>query len=257
MAISKCDRVEPARLAEVQAQVSELLAPGPYAGARQFPLSSVTGEGIDALRQALLAAEQRVRQRSVRGGFRLAVDRAFAVTGAGVVVTGTALAGRVSAGDTLLLGKAGKPVRVRGLHAQNQAATVAEAGQRVALNIAAERLAAEQVHRGDWLVAEWLHAPSVRVDIELKLLPGETRTFEHFSAVHVHLGTRGRNGPGGLARRRNPDGGPAHVRPVAAQRTAAGGTRRPPGAARPACPAHLGGRQGARPVCAKPSAAQR
>jgi selenocysteine-specific elongation factor len=188
--ISKCDRVEPERLAEVQAQVRALLAEGPYAKARQFPVSSVTGEGIDVLRRALLEAEVRVRQRSVRGGFRLAVDRAFAVTGAGVVVTGTALAGRVSTGDTLLLGKAGKPVRVRGLHAQNQVALVAEAGQRVALNITAERLAVEQVHRGDWLMPEWLHAPSVRVDIELCLLPGETRIFEHFSAVHVHLGTQ-------------------------------------------------------------------
>ncbi|MFJ4443935.1 selenocysteine-specific translation elongation factor [Pseudomonas sp. NPDC089422] len=188
--ISKCDRVEPARLAEVQAQVRALLAPGPYAKARQFPVSSITGQGIEVLRRALLEAEVRVRKRSVRGGFRLAVDRAFAVTGAGVVVTGTALAGRVSTGDTLLLGKAGKPVRVRGLHAQNQVALVAEAGQRVALNIVAERLTVEQVHRGDWLVPEWLHAPSVRVDIELCLLPGETRIFEHFSAVHVHLGTQ-------------------------------------------------------------------
>ncbi|WP_460418012.1 selenocysteine-specific translation elongation factor [Pseudomonas sp. microsymbiont 2] len=188
--ISKCDRVDAQRLAEVQAQVSALLAPGPYAGALQLPVSSLDGEGIDALRAALLAASARVRRRSARGGFRLAVDRAFAVSGAGVVVTGTALAGQVSAGDTLLLGKAGKPVRVRGLHAQNQAALVAEAGQRVALNIAAERLAVEQVHRGDWLVPQWLHAPSVRVDIELALLPGETRTFEHFSAVHVHLGTQ-------------------------------------------------------------------
>ncbi|MGE8114849.1 selenocysteine-specific translation elongation factor [Pseudomonas sp. NPDC086566] len=188
--ISKCDRVEPARLAEVQAQVRELLAAGPYAKARQFPVSSITGQGIEVLRRALLEAEVRVRQRSARGGFRLAVDRAFAVTGAGVVVTGTALAGRVSAGDTLLLGKAGKPVRVRGLHAQNQVALVAEAGQRVALNISAERLTVEQVHRGDWLVPEWLHAPSVRVDIELCLLPGETRLFEHFRAVHVHLGTQ-------------------------------------------------------------------
>ncbi|WP_194792157.1 selenocysteine-specific translation elongation factor [Pseudomonas sp. UFMG81] len=190
VAISKCDRVEPARLAEVHAQVAELLAPGPYAGAEQFPLSSVSGEGVGALREALLAAAAKVRQRSVRGGFRLAVDRAFAVSGAGLVVTGTALAGQVSAGDTLLLGKAGKPVRVRGLHAQNQAALVAEAGQRVALNISGERLAAEQVHRGDWLVPQWLHAPSVRIDIDLTLLAGETRTFEHFSAVHVHLGTQ-------------------------------------------------------------------
>lgn len=190
VAISKCDRVEPARLAEVQAQVAELLAPGPYAGAAQFVLSRVSGEGVGALRDALLAAAAKIRQRSAGGGFRLAVDRAFAVSGAGLVVTGTALAGQVSAGDTLLLGKAGKPVRVRGLHAQNQAALVAEAGQRVALNISGERLAVEQVHRGDWLLPAWLHAPSVRVDIDLTLLPGETRTFEHFSAVHVHLGTQ-------------------------------------------------------------------
>lgn len=188
--ISKCDRVEPSRLGEVRAQVTELLAPGPYAGARQFEVSSLSGEGVDALREALLAAEVHVRQRSVRGGFRLAVDRAFAVSGAGVVVTGTALAGQVSVGDTLLLGKAGKAVRVRGLHAQNQAALLATAGQRVALNISAEKLSAEQVHRGDWLLPQWLHAPSVRVDIDFTLLPGETRTFEHFSAVHVHLGTQ-------------------------------------------------------------------
>lgn len=190
VAISKCDRVEPQRVAQVQAQVSALLATGPYAQARQFPLSSVTGEGVEALRQALLIAEDTVGQRSARGGFRLAVDRAFAVAGAGIVVTGTALAGQVSAGDTLLLGKAGKPVRVRGLHAQNQAALMAQAGQRVALNLHGERLALEQIHRGDWLVPDWLHAPSTRVDIELTLLPSETRTFEHFSAVHVHLGTQ-------------------------------------------------------------------
>lgn len=190
VAISKCDRVEAPRLLEVQHEVEALLAPGPYAGARQFVLSSVTGEGVEVLRQALVEARTQVLRRGSQGGFRLAIDRAFAVSGAGVVVTGTALAGQVSAGDTLLLGKAGKAVRVRGLHAQNQAALVAEAGQRVALNISAERLAVEQVHRGDWLVPEWLHAPSSRIDIELSLLPGETRTFEHFSAVHVHLGTQ-------------------------------------------------------------------
>lgn len=190
VAISKCDRVEAPRLLEVQHEVEALLAPGPYAGARQFVLSSVTGEGVEVLRQALVEARTQVLRRGSQGGFRLAIDRAFAVSGAGVVVTGTALAGQVSAGDTLLLGKAGKAVRVRGLHAQNQAALVAEAGQRVALNISAERLAVEHVYRGDWLVPEWLHAPSSRIDIELSLLPGETRTFEHFSAVHVHLGTQ-------------------------------------------------------------------
>ncbi|MFP3608291.1 selenocysteine-specific translation factor, partial [Paraburkholderia sp. SIMBA_053] len=64
VAISKCDRVAPVRVAEVQVQIAQLLAPGPYAGAAQFPLSSVTGEGVEALRHALLAAGEGLKQRS-------------------------------------------------------------------------------------------------------------------------------------------------------------------------------------------------
>jgi selenocysteine-specific elongation factor len=190
VAITKCDRVEPARVAEVRAQVETLLASGPYTGAPLIALSSVTGEGVETLREALLDAQKSVLQRSSSGGFRLAIDRAFSVAGAGIVVTGTALSGQVAVGDTLLLGPQGKPVRVRGLHAQNQPAKVATAGQRVALNLSAERLNLEQLHRGQWLLAEWLHAPTQRLDIEMYVLPSETAAFPHFHPVHVHLGTQ-------------------------------------------------------------------
>ena len=190
VAITKCDRVEPARVSIVRGQIQALLASGPYANAPQIALSSVTGEGVEALRQALLDAQREVRQRSTSGGFRLAIDRAFSVAGAGIVVTGTALSGRVAVGDTLVLSPQGKPVRVRGLHAQNQAADTAMAGQRVALNLSAERLALDQIHRGHWLLAEWLFAPTQRLDIDLRLLASEAKAFEHFQPVHVHLGTQ-------------------------------------------------------------------
>ncbi|MBU0525012.1 MAG: selenocysteine-specific translation elongation factor [Gammaproteobacteria bacterium] len=190
VAISKCDRVDPARVQAVREQIESLLAPGPYAGAPQIALSSVTGEGVETLRLALLDAQRDVLQRSTRGGFRLAIDRAFSVAGAGIVVTGTALSGQVAVGDTLLLGPLGKAVRVRGLHAQNQAAEIGVAGQRVALNLSAERLALEQIHRGHWLVSEWLYAPTQRLDIDMRLLASEAKAFEHFQTVHVHLGTQ-------------------------------------------------------------------
>jgi len=190
VAITKCDRVPLARVREVQAQVDRLLADGPYAAARRIPVSSVTGAGIDTLLKTLVMMQRELRQARDSGGFRLAIDRAFTVQGAGIVVTGTAIAGQVQVGDALLLGAEGRPVKVRGLHAQNQAASQALAGQRVALNLAGERLALAHIHRGDWLVPEWLFAPSQRIDIELQLLASEAKPFEHFSPVHVHLGTQ-------------------------------------------------------------------
>ena len=189
VAITKCDRVEAGRVEEVQRQVLDLLEAGPFAEAPVVIVSSVTGQGVDELRELLLRSQRDVLERSRAGGFRLAIDRAFSVAGAGIVVTGTALSGEVSVGDKLTLGPSGKSVKVRGLHAQNQAAEQAFAGQRVALNLSGERLELAQIHRGQWLLSDWLHAPTQRVDIEFQLLPGE-RTFEHFHPVHVHLGTQ-------------------------------------------------------------------
>ncbi|OJT48313.1 selenocysteine-specific translation elongation factor [Pseudomonas moraviensis] len=189
VAITKCDRAGAGRVEEVQRQVLDLLAPRPFADAPIFTVSSVSGQGVDELRAALLQAHNEVQARGCEGGFRLAIDRAFSVSGAGIVVTGTALSGTVAVGDKLVLAPAGKSVRIRGLHAQNQAAEQAFAGQRVALNISGDRLELAQIHRGQWLLADWLHAPTQRVDIDFQLLPGE-RTFEHFHPVHLHLGTQ-------------------------------------------------------------------
>ena len=189
VAITKCDRVEAGRVEEVQRQVLDLLAPGPFVEAPIFTVSSVSGKGVDELRAALMQMQNEVQARSFEGGFRLAIDRAFSVAGAGIVVTGTALSGTVAVGDKLVMAPSGKTVRVRGLHAQNQPAEQAVAGQRVALNLSGERLELAQIHRGQWLLNEWLHAPTQRVDIDFHLLPGE-RPFEHFHPVHVHLGTQ-------------------------------------------------------------------
>ena len=190
VALTKIDRVEQERIAEVEQQIEDLLATGPLAGAPIFPVSSIRGAGIDALRTALIDEAARTAARGDSGHFRLAIDRTFSVTGAGVVVTGTAFAGRVRIGDELLLGPTGKRVRVRGLHAQNREAGEAHAGQRVALNLAGERLAIEQIHRGDWLLHPLLHAPTQRIDIDFQLLPGEAHELKHWTSVHVHLGAQ-------------------------------------------------------------------
>lgn len=190
VALTKIDRVEPARIAQVRAEIAALLAPGPFAGAPVFPVDSLGGHGIDALRQALLGESLLAATRRDDGFFRLPIDRAFSVSGAGVVATGTAFAGQVRIGDELVLSPSGRLLRVRGLHSRNQQVESARAGQRVAINLAGERLAVDDLHRGDWLLAPALAAPTTRLDIDLHLLPGEPHPLAHWTPVHVHLGAQ-------------------------------------------------------------------
>ncbi len=185
VALTKAD-LAPGRVAEVGAQVSSLLAKTGLGSMSLLPVSAVTGEGIAALRTALLALGP--RQRDDDGYPRLAVDRAFTLTGAGLVVTGTLVAGRVRVDDRLMLSPPGLDLRVRGLHAQNRPAGEAVAGQRVALNVVGPRLSKDAVTRGDWVLHPDVHAPTLRLDIRLRLLAEEARALRADAPVHLHLG---------------------------------------------------------------------
>ncbi|PSF13272.1 selenocysteine-specific translation elongation factor [Marinobacter fuscus] len=193
LVLTKCDRVDAAQQAAAEADIRNLLATTTYRNAPGFRVSSITGEGVDELRQALVAEAGQSARSNPGTWFRLSVDRAFSISGAGTVVTGTALAGRIAVGDSLLLARASgehQTVRVRGLHAQNQVAEQARGGQRVAINLAGDRLKAEQIERGSWLLQPELLNPSRRLDIQLSLLPDAPKALAHWSPVHIHLGAQ-------------------------------------------------------------------
>ena len=186
VALTKCDLVTPERLLQATAEVRALLAKSPLAAAPILPLSPVTGEGIEALREHLEQARMSRPPARQQGQFRLAVDRCFTLAGIGTVVTGTAFAGRVSVGDKLKVSPSGREVRVRGIHAQGLQAADGHAGQRLALNLAGVDKA--DVRRGDWIVADALHAPTQRFDVRLHVLAAEPKPLAHWTPVHLHLG---------------------------------------------------------------------
>ena len=187
IAITKIDRVAPQRLAEATEEVGVLLAGTTLEAAPVFPLSAMTGDGMAALQDHLEAAALAFDMRRDDGNFRLAIDRSFTIAGAGLVVTGTVYAGRVSVGDRLLLSPAGTPVRVRAIHAQNRDAAQGRAGERCALNITGSGIGRHSAHRGDWILAEPAHAPVRRLDATLGLLGSEQRALRHWTPVHLHL----------------------------------------------------------------------
>jgi selenocysteine-specific elongation factor len=206
VALTKTDRVDAARIAAVRAEVGALLAASPLRGAPVFetavvpasgespgdgPHGAQAQQGIDALRQHLFARARLWQQRRSDGLFRLAIDRVFTLAGHGTVVTGTVFGGRVAVGDTLTHAGAGpkaRSVRVRGLHAQNRAAEIGTAGQRVALNLAG--IDRHEMTRGDWIADARVLQPSLRVDVRVRLLadvPGAA-PLSTWAPLHVHLG---------------------------------------------------------------------
>jgi selenocysteine-specific elongation factor len=184
--LTKIDRVEPERIAEVECDLQRLLAETALAGMPVFAVSATGGQGIDALRAHLHEAAQAMPQATGEGGFRLAVDRSFTLKGAGTIVTGTVFAGHVEVGDALVATPSGKPVRLRSLHVMNRPAQVGQAGQRCALNLAG--VGKDEIARGDWIVAPRLHAPTARFDVRLTLSPQAPAALTHWAPVHLHLG---------------------------------------------------------------------
>ncbi|MDN0093667.1 selenocysteine-specific translation elongation factor [Yersinia rohdei] len=184
VALTKADAVDDERIAQVSQQVmAELAAQGWSAQqVTVFVTAATTGLGISELREHLAQCHQQDENNGrLQRRFRLAIDRAFSVKGAGLVVTGTALAGQVAVGDTLWLTGGNCPVRVRGIHAQNQKTQQAQAGQRIALNISGD-ISKQQINRGDWLLAQ---QPPEALDRVLVAVDADT-PIQHWQPLHIH-----------------------------------------------------------------------
>jgi selenocysteine-specific elongation factor len=186
--ITKIDRVDAARVREVETAVRALLASTRLAQIPVMAVSAVTGEGIPGLREKLIEEARRYSGKHTEGQhFRYAIDRAFTISGSGTVVTGTIFNGLVKPGDRLTISPAGIAVRVRGIQIQGKATQEARAGERCALNLTGADL--ESVRRGDWVLAPEIHRPTTRIDARVKVLESEAQPLRHWTPMHLHLGT--------------------------------------------------------------------
>jgi selenocysteine-specific elongation factor len=181
VAITKADLADPARAA---GEAAELLP-----GAEIVPVSARTGEGLEALREALDRVPVEPLGDDEDGAVtRLHVDRAFTIRGAGTVVTGTLWSGSLGRGDEVSILPSGRRARVRGVQVHDAPVERATAGRRVAVNLAG--IDRDAVARGDVLAAGApLPQATWRVDAALSWAAPDLRP-EHGARVAVHHGTR-------------------------------------------------------------------
>ncbi|MBL7009248.1 MAG: selenocysteine-specific translation elongation factor, partial [Planctomycetes bacterium] len=136
VALSKCDLADAETRELVRADVEELVAGTPWEEHPMVAVSALRGEGLDELRAALrLVALAARREGDGHRAFRLPVQRAFALHGAGTVVTGVCAAGVLREGEQVEILPAGVRSRVRRVQVHGRDAGEARPGLRTALNL--------------------------------------------------------------------------------------------------------------------------
>src|SRR5262245_56269248 len=119
-----------------------------FAEAPIVPTSVVTGRGLDALRSTLARVLSAAPPSRDIGKPRLAVDRVFTLPGAGTIVTGTLVGGRLQRGQAVVIQPGGQPTRIRRIQSHGRDVEISVPGTRTALNLADVDPAAG-VRRGD------------------------------------------------------------------------------------------------------------
>ncbi len=191
VALTKRDLVETAALAAAEAAVRDRLQGSSLERAAIVACSSVTGEGIDELREALDAMVAAAPPPPEDERPRQFVDRIFTIKGAGTVVTGTLTGGRLKVGQEVELYPTGARARIRGLQTHKRQLDVARPVSRVAANLTG--LEKETLARGDvlGLPGEW--RPTRVFDARIRPVRGIDHAVTARGAFKLYAGSAERD----------------------------------------------------------------
>jgi len=187
VALTKTDLVDDDLLELAEEDVRELIQGTFLEDAPIVRVSSETGEGIDALRESIVAALESAVPRTSEGVFRVSVQRSFTKPGHGTVITGVPLAGTVAVGDTLEIVPGHDKVRVRALQAYHQNVTEARAGHRTALKLS--DVSWRDVRRGDVVATPGYMKAANLVEARFRHLPKRNRALLSNTSIRFHTGT--------------------------------------------------------------------
>lgn len=187
LVLNKCDLVDQNRLAEVEnnalehfLETMELIPDVVY-------VSSFTGNGIEQLKQAIIAKTSSFNNRAALEPFaHLYVDRVFSVNGVGTTVTGTLRSNAVTEGEVLTLFPSGQSVKIRSLQSYHEQLKTIQPYARAAIGL--KQVSKKTVARGSCLVAN-PDAVIMTTDWIIQLNPQFSSLLKKQSIVELALGT--------------------------------------------------------------------
>jgi selenocysteine-specific elongation factor len=185
--ITKIDLVD-ADLRELAiGEIEQFLIGTPFEHAPRIGVSATTGEGMDALRDALDALIEATPPRGEDGVFRMPIQRVFSARGQGTVVTGVPVSGHIALGDVLEILPLGERGKVRAIQAYKEEREDAAAGHSTAINVS--DVDYRSVTRGMVAATPGYFAPARRIEARLRYLASATVPLRHGADVRLHVGT--------------------------------------------------------------------
>lgn len=186
--LTKTDLVDdPDWVEMVKEDVEQFLKGTFLEGAPILPVSAVTGEGMDVLKEALYHLYNKVEPRSSEGPFRLPVDRVFSMRGFGTVITGTSVAGRIRIGDSVMIYPEQHRSKVRGLQVHNEEVQEVLPGQRTAVNL--QGMERALIQRGDVVATPGALVATHMIDVHMEHLSSAPRPLKNRAKIRFHTGT--------------------------------------------------------------------
>lgn len=186
--VTKADLLGPGDEEAVISQITADLRGTVLEGHPIILCSAHSGVGLDAVRRGLHALAHRCSAPSPLAGAFLPIDRAFSLSGAGTVVTGTLQGAGLRVGEAVELWPSGQRASVRQLQIHNQSVGHAEPGGRVAVNL--RGLSAKTVASGEVLCSVGSFAPSTQIDVIITLSDQATKGLNHMDQIKVLWGAR-------------------------------------------------------------------
>ena len=188
LVLTKCDTVDPEWVDMMEEDIRKELKDTILENAPVVRVSSVTGEGIEALKKEIEKMVSALPERDTKGIPRLPIDRVFSLQGFGTIITGTLISGTLHKGDALAIYPEGLKARIRNIQVHEQDAEFAEAGQRVALNLSGVKK--EELHKGSVISLENSMENSTLMDGKVTMLRDSKRSLKNRERLHFLSGTK-------------------------------------------------------------------
>jgi len=187
IALAKGDLVDDERIRDLKDEVKHFVKGTFLKDAPIIPVSSVTENGVDEIRSALIRIGQNVKKRNDSGIFRMPIDRVFTMHGFGTIIAGTVLSGEISIDKKIEIFPDGIIAKVRGIQVHNKNKEKSYIGKRTALNL--QDIKKEMLRRGQCAGSSGSLTPTYRLDARLQLLKSYGKSLKNRTRVRLHIGT--------------------------------------------------------------------